>query len=70
MKELKEMIEDDLGVSKQIQLVESMMHTYLFEVDKKEGDAGMRKSKNNYRVVSTKNRIISFTCNELKELCK
>ena len=70
MKELKEGVEDDLGVSKHVTIVDSNQHTFVFEVDKKEGDAGMRKSSNVYRVVSTKNRIMSFTCDELKELCR
>lgn len=47
------------------------MHTFIFEVDKKEGDAGMRKSAiNKYKIISIKNKIMSFTCNELKELVK
>lgn len=47
------------------------MHTFIFEVDKKEGDAGMRKSSiNKYKIISIKNKIMSFTCNELKELVK
>lgn len=42
----------------------------MFEVDKKEGDAGVRKSKNQYKIISIKNRIMSFTCAELKELVR
>jgi hypothetical protein len=42
----------------------------MFEVDKKEGDAGVRKSSNQYKIISIKNRIMSFTCAELKELVR
>lgn len=30
----------------------------------------MRKSKNSYKIVSIKNRIMSFTCQGLKDLCR
>ncbi len=43
------------------------MHTFIFEVDKKEGDAGMRKSQETYKMISLKNRIMSFTCTGLKD---
>ena len=46
------------------------MHTYIFEVDKKEGDAGMRKSNETYKMLSLKNRIMSFTCAGLKDLVR
>ena len=46
------------------------MHTFIFEADKKEGDAGMRKSTKKYKIISIKNRIMSFTCNELKDTVK
>ena len=46
------------------------MHTFIFEVDKKEGDAGMRKSKENYKIISIKNRFMSFTCSGLKDLVR
>ena len=42
----------------------------MFEVDKKEGDAGMRKSGHQYKIISIKNRIMSFTNSELKELVR
>jgi hypothetical protein len=51
-------------------LVDSNLHTFIFEVDKKEGDAGMRNSKTTYKIISIKNRIMSFTCPELKELVR
>ena len=46
------------------------MHTYIFEVDKKEGDAGMRKSNETHKMLSLKNRIMSFTCAGLKDLVR
>ncbi len=59
-----------MGTSKNIGLVDSSMHTYVFEVEKKEGDAGMRKSKENYKIISIKNRFMSFTCSGLKDLVR
>jgi hypothetical protein len=46
LEKLRNDVEDDLGVSKKVGLVESNMHTFLFEVNKQEGDSGMRRSKN------------------------
>ena len=51
-------------------MVESGLHTFVFEVLKVEGDAGMRKSKEQYKIVSIKNRIMSFTCQGLKDLVR
>lgn len=51
-------------------MVESNLHTFVFEVDKKEGDNGMRNSKLTYKIISIKNRIMSFTCAELKDLVR
>lgn len=57
-------------MNKAIVLAESALHTFVFEVVKTEGDAGMRKSKNTYKIVSIKNRIMSFTCPGLKDLVR
>ena len=70
MEKLRQAVENDLGTSKPVQIVESNMHTFIFEVEKKEGDAGMRKSKETYKIISIKNRIMSFTCSGLKELVR
>ena len=70
MEKLKKFVEQDLKTTKRVDLVESNLHTFMFEVDKKEGDAGMRKSSNNYKIISIKNRIMSFTNSELRELVK
>lgn len=70
MEELRQDVEDDLNIKKRVDLVDSSMHTYVFEVDKKEGDAGMRKSKNTYKVLGMKQRVMNFTCHELKELVR
>ena len=59
-----------MGVNKSITLVESNLHTFVFECVKTEGDAGMRKSKQNYKIISIKNRIMSFTCPGLKDLVR
>lgn len=70
MMELKKQVEQDLRTKKKVDLVESQMHTFVFEVNKKEGDAGMRQSKNQYKVLGMKMAVTTFTCNELKELVK
>lgn len=70
MEQLKSRVEQDLGTSKRVDLAESGLHTYIFEVDKKEGDAGIRKTKNQYKIITIKNRVLSFTCNELKDLVR
>jgi len=70
MDTLKSTVEHDLNTTKRVELVESNLHTFMFEVDKKEGDAGVRKSNNQYKIISIKNRIMSFTCAELKELVR
>lgn len=70
MDNLKGKVEDDLGTNKPVHLVESNLHTFIFECDKKEGDDGMRKSKSNYKIISIKNRVMSFTNNALKELVR
>ena len=58
-----------MSISKTIKLETSNQYTFLFEVDKKEGDDGMRKSSNTYRIVQVqKNRAMTFTCPKLKEL--
>lgn len=46
IEDTRQEVEDDLGVSKRISLTDSNQFIYLFEVNKKEGDAGFRKSKN------------------------
>jgi DNA mismatch repair ATPase MutS len=48
------------------------MHTFIFECDKKEGDAGMRaqNKKFNYKIISIKNKIMSFSITELKDLVR
>jgi DNA mismatch repair protein MSH2 len=67
MEKLRQAVENDLGTNKPVNLVDSNMHTFIFEVDKKEGDAGMRKSQETYKMLSLKNRIMSFTCTGLKD---
>lgn len=44
IEKLRQAVDDDLGVNKKIQLVDSALHTFVFEAVKTEGDAGMRKS--------------------------
>ena len=70
--DLRRRVEDDLECNKPVNLVDSQMHTFTFECDKKEGDAGMRKAnkKFNYKIISIKNKIMSFTTSELKDLIR
>lgn len=70
MERLRQAVENDLGTNKPVALVDSNMHTFVFEVEKKEGDAGMRKSKETYKIISIKNRIMSFNCAGLKDLVR
>lgn len=70
MERLRQAVDNDLGTNKPVSIVESNMHTFIFEVDKKEGDAGMRSSKETYKIISIKNRIMSFTCSGLKDLVR
>ena len=70
MERMRQAVENDLGTNKPVAIVESNMHTFIFEVDKKEGDAGMRRSQETYKMLSLKNRIMSFTCAGLKDLVR
>lgn len=70
MDSLKKKVEDDLQSSKPVNIVDSNLHSFVFEVDKKEGDNGMRNSKTTYKIISIKNKIMSFTCQELKDLVR
>lgn len=42
----------------------------MFEADKKEADAGIRKSEQVYKIISLKNRTMNFTCSGLKDLVR
>lgn len=70
METLKRSVQADLDTTKRVDLVESNTQTFVFEVDKKEGDAGMRQSRNTYKVLSMKMRVMTFTCEELKALVR
>ena len=48
IEDLRQAVENDLGVSKRISLSDSQQFTYLFEVNKKEGDAGLNAVFNYY----------------------
>ena len=49
MEKLRQAVEDDLGV-KSVSVADSQLHTYVFECQKSEGDAGMRTSKQTYKI--------------------
>jgi len=53
-----------------IKMIQSATQTYLFESKKKESDEAFRKSSKckNYKTVSIKNRLLSFTTADLQEL--
>ena len=67
---MRQAVQNDLRTNKPVNLVDSNMHTFIFEVEKKEGDAGMRSSQETYKIISIKNRIMSFTCSGLKDLVR
>ena len=58
MEQLRKTIYDDLRVNKPIVLTESVFHTFVFEVEKSEGDECIRKIKETYKIISVKNRIM------------
>lgn len=64
--ELKDQVADDLGID--VKLVDNNTYTFLFEVNKKEGDEAFRKSKTKYKSISIKQKAISFTINDLQDL--
>lgn len=70
MEKLRQAVDEDLGTNKPVQMVESNLHTFMFEADKKEADAGIRKSDQTYKIISLKNRTMSFTCSTLKDLIR
>jgi len=70
MDAMRQAVQNDLRTNKPVNLVDSNMHTFIFEVEKKEGDAGMRSSQETYKIISIKNRIMSFTCSGLKDLVR
>lgn len=70
MEKLRQAVDEDLGTNKPVQMVESNLHTFMFEADKKEADAGIRKSDQTYKIISLKNRTMSFTCSTLKDLVR
>ena len=66
IEKLKETVSDDLGID--VKLVDNNTYTFVFEVNKKEGDEAFRKSKVKYKTISIKNKSISFTMNDLQDL--
>ena len=68
IEQLRQEVVDDLGLTKEVKLATNQTYTYVFEIDKKEGDNGMRSSRENYKTVSCKMRIMAITCNRLKKL--
>jgi DNA mismatch repair ATPase MutS len=64
---LRSSVEDDLCV-KRVTLDQNNRDGFCFETDKKGADNGMRKSNNNYKVLSMKMGKTSFTCQPLREL--
>lgn len=65
---LKNKIQEELCLRRNISIQEHQSHGFLFEVDKKEGDAALRQSNLTFNIVTTKNKIMTFTCPELKVL--
>ena len=53
-----------------VKLMESASHLYIFECDKKPYDVASRNGKKTYKHISAKQKIITFTCKELESLCR
>lgn len=66
MRKLVHEVQKDLGAAKKVDLVPSDQYTFVFELDKKEADAGFRKTKTKYRTLSVKQKITVFTSAELR----
>jgi hypothetical protein len=66
MHKLVHKVQKDLGAAKKVDLVPSDQYTFVFELDKKEADAGFRKTNTKYRSLSVKQRITVFTSAELR----
>ncbi|CAI2387303.1 unnamed protein product [Moneuplotes crassus] len=64
---LRAKIQEELTL-RRISIQENTVHGFLFEVDKREGDNALRKTNLTHNIVSTKNKIMTFTCPELKIL--
>ena len=65
---LRSSIQEGLDLKRNISIQEHNIHGFLFEVDKREGDSALRKSDLTFNIVTTKNKIMTFTCPELKLL--
>jgi hypothetical protein len=52
---------DELGLHKPINIAENTVHGFVFEVDKKQGDEALRNSQIKTTIVTTKNKIMTFT---------
>lgn len=70
MIDLKHKVANDLGLNKTLNLIDFESTGKAFETEKKDADAGFRKTKNKYRVLSVKMRNTIFTNEELKSLVK
>ena len=68
IEKLKDKIQEELGLRKNINIQEHTVHGYLFEVDKKDGDAALRASNLVFNIVTTKNKIMTFSLPDLKVL--
>jgi DNA mismatch repair protein MSH2 len=68
MEEYRKKLVEQFDIEKPINLIESLQHGFLLEVNKKEGDQAFRKCKEPFTVVTTKKGYISFTSKHLKGL--
>jgi DNA mismatch repair protein MSH2 len=66
IEELRKETADDLGID--VKLIDNNTYTFVFEVNKKEGDEAFRKSKTGYKTISIKQKAISFTVGDLQGL--
>ena len=68
MEKIKDEVERDLNCP--VNMIESNQHGYLFEVEKKKGDAGFRSSQMTYKQTTVKLGKICFSNHELRNVVK
>jgi DNA mismatch repair protein MSH2 len=67
MENLRKEVEEDLG-NCDVKLVDHNTLTFVFEVNKKEGDDAFRQTNKKYKTISVKQRTLTFVNSDLSEL--
>ena len=66
--EYRDKLNKEFNFARPITITEHQSSGILFEVNKKEGDVALRKSKENFEVLSTKKGYIAFTSRQLRNI--